>query len=127
MLVATISPSGAPPPPKRLQNDLEHSETSSAEKQLGQLWPSCHICENSFGEEVKQQQLSPEELHIVHCDCSASADALLARWWKMAASRKCSEGHVSSCRTGLAEKEERIMSMIKSNAGLQSQLYHIAR
>ena len=110
-LSATIA-SGSPPLLKRFKYDSEPSD------------------KYSFGEEFVdlQQQLSPEELCIVECDYSVSADALLARWWKMMSTK--SAGHTASGAVlGLAEKEEeeRIVSMIMSNAGPQTQLYHISR
>ena len=102
---ATIA-SGSPPPLKRFKYEQGYS----------------------LGEEFVdlQQRLSPEELRIVECDYSVSADGLLARWWKMMSTK--SAGHISGAGLGPAEEEEeRIVSMIKSNTGPQTQLYHISR
>ena len=116
-LSATIA-SESPPPLKRFKYDSE---------------PSCCSDKYSFGEEFVdlQRQLSPEELRIVECDYSVSADALLARWWKMISMSMRSSGlHMSGAGLGPAEEEEeekRVVSMIKSNAEPQTQLYHISR
>ena len=118
---ATIA-SGSPPPLKRFKYELGCDRTVSFDS------VSSRCSEKySFEEEFVdlQQRLSPEELRIVECDYSVSADALLARWWKMMSTK--STGHMSGVGLAPAEEEERVMSMIKSNAGPQTQLYHISR
>ena len=116
---ATIVSAVSLPPPKRFKHELEYE----ASERLGLDKSTCCHSENgSPAREELQQQLSPEELHIVHCDCSVSADALLARWWKMAS--KKSEHNVP----WVDAQEERVVSVIKSSAtGPQTQLYHISR
>ena len=116
---ATTS-SGSPPQPKRFKHNLALS------CDRGGL-TDCTI-KYSFEEKSSvdlEQQFSPEELHIVRCDYSVSADALLARWWKMMTSKRSAAGHI----TGTADpvEEERVEFITKSNAAPQTQLYHIAR
>jgi hypothetical protein len=101
-LSATIS-SGSPPPLKRLKHELA-SPCGGGPDSESSNWIEKH----SFGEKFSvnlQQQLSPEELHIVHCDYSMSApDALLARWWKMMMSQRSAAGHMTET-AGPAEEE----------------------
>ena len=68
------------------------------------------------------QGLSSEEIHIAHSQHSVKADILLARWWKAVGS-KLDISADSAANSG----EENILSLIKSNTGPQSQLYHISR
>ena len=117
----TTSSSGSPPQPKK----LKHGLTWSCDGGL----TDCSGGEHSFDEKSSvnlEQQLSPEELHIVRCDYSVSAYALLARWWKMVISAKRSAaGHMTGT-AGPAE-EERVDFIAKLNAAPQTQLYHISR
>ena len=98
------------PPPKRLRYELEHEADGRVE--------SLNFSEDDSYVEELQHQLSLEELHTVHCHYSVSADALLARWWKVTSKLE----HTS------ASHDERVVSLnIKSNVGPQTQLYHISR
>lgn len=67
-----------------------------------------------------ERKLTSEEIRIVHSHYSVSADVLLARWWKVT-SLLVTEDYISTL------DEESIVSVIKSNAGPQTQLYHISR
>ena len=100
-LSATIA-SGSPPAQKRFKYELTRCDR--------RLDSSCSGSD-FFGELSAvelQKQLSPEELHIVHCDYSVSADALLARWWKIMMSKRSAD-YVAG--TGLlAEEEEEIFA-----------------
>ena len=118
-LSATTS-SGSSPQAKRFKHDLAVS------CDRGGL-TDC-IIKYSFEEKSSvdlEQQLSTEELHIVRCDYSVSADALLARWWKMMMSKRSAAGHMT--RTAGPAEEERVEFIAKSNAAPQTQLYHISR
>jgi hypothetical protein len=121
-LSATIS-SGSPPPLKRLKYEPASPCGGGPDSESS----NC-IEKHSFGEKFcvnLQKQLSREDLHIVHCDYSVSADALLARWWKMTMSQRSAADHMTGT-AGPAE-EERVVFIIKSNAGPQTQVYHISR
>ena len=66
---------GSPPPLKRFKHELSWCDRG--------LYSESSCCSESFGEEFSAvEMLSPEELHIVHCDYSVLADALLAQWWE---------------------------------------------
>ena len=112
--------SGSSPPLKRFK--YEHITGVSLARPLN---PESNCSKNSAGFCVElQQQLSPEELRdIVQCDYSVSADALLARWWKIVMSKKAA-GHLCEARPA---EEERVACIVNSNAGPQTKLYHISR
>lgn len=78
--------------------------------------------EELTSKQLDYQGLNSDEMHIVHSHYSVKADVLLARWWK-------ANGLKLDITAGLAGdlREERILSLIKSNTGPQSQLYHISR
>ena len=63
-----------------------------------------------------EHRLTSEEMRIVHSHHSITADVLLARWWKT----------TSTLATDCAS-DEKIVSVIRSNVGPQSQLYNISR
>ena len=118
-LSATIA-SGSPPAQKRFKHELARCDR--------RLDSSCSGSD-SFGELSAvelQKQLSPEELHIVHCDYSVSADALLARWWKIMMSKRSAD-YMAGMGLLAEEEEKRVVFIIKSNAGAQTQLHHISR
>ena len=71
-LSANTSSSGSPPQAKRLKHDLALS------CDCGGGLTDCIFKEKSSVD--LEQRLSPEELRIVRCDYSVSADALLAQW-----------------------------------------------
>ena len=113
--------SGSPPPLKRFK--YEHIAGVSLARPLNSQ-SSCSKNSAGFCVEL-QQQLSPEELHdIVQCDYSVSADALLARWWKIVMSKKATDRPLVARPTA---EEERVVLIINSNAGPQTKLYHISR
>ena len=116
---ATTSSGSPPPQPKRVKHDLAWLCDGGL--------TDCSGDERSFEEKSSadlEQQLSPEELHIVRCDYSVSADALLARWWKM---MRSAAGHMTGTAGPAEEESLRVTFIAKSNAAPQTQLYHIAR
>lgn len=115
--LSATNPSAGSPPTKRLKYAVEHGASE------GQRLDKSSCSEKGSPRKELQQQLSLEEMHIVQCDGSVLADALLARWWKMASKKL--EHNVSWID---ANEEERVVPLIKSNAARpQTQLYHISR
>ena len=110
----TIPSEPRSPPPKRLKHELE-----GGADELTLDKSSCPDETDSHVEEL-EHRLSVEELHIVHCHFSVSGDALVARWWKTTSK---SEHRMAQSES----RDQRVVSVIKSNAGPQTQLYHISR
>ena len=120
--VGTACTSLSPPPSKRQKHELQNVEFAEM-KHKSRLSESGHSNTVLSSEELRQR-LSSEEIRIVHSHHSISADALLARWWKITA--KAEHGNLSTYTTDY-QHNETIVSVIKSNAGPQTQLFHISR